>query len=241
MSKTEVIPAQNNEVAVTPMAMISIAVEKGADVDQLTKLMELQERYEANEARKAFVKAMNDFKASPPEIFKNKPVSFGQTSYSHATLDHVSKAITESLAEHGLSFRWDVEQSEGKVTVTCVLMHQMGHMEKVTLSGPTDSSGSKNGIQAIGSSITYLQRYTLLAATGLAAKDDDGRASGPASVELISDAQYEALTEKLSKYSKAAWLRDNICKANGVETLDDLPVSAYEKAMKTVEKYLENN
>lgn len=241
MSKTEVIPMQNNEVAaVTPMAMISIAVEKGADVDQLTKLMELQERYEANEARKAFVKAMNDFKANPPDIFKNKDVAYGNTAYSHATLDHVAKQITEAMSNHGLSFRWDIEQN-GQVAVTCVLMHQMGHMERVTLSAPADDSGKKNAIQSIGSTITYLQRYTLLAATGLAAKgDDDGLGYGKTG-EVISDDQFDKLTAKLAEYSKASWLRGNICKANGIESLNELPVSAFEKTMKTVEKYLENN
>lgn len=242
MNEGQLIEAEPQEVAaVTPMSMINIAVEKGADVDQLTKLMELQERYEANEARKAFAEAMNAFKSSPPDIFKNKDVHYGTTAYSHATLDHVAKAITESMAPHGLSFRWDVKQESAQVTVTCVVMHRMGHQESITLSGPVDDSGKKNAIQAIGSAITYLERYTLLAATGLAAKDDDGRAAGGSSNESISDDQYEQLTDKLSQYSKAAWLRDNICKANGVETLDELPASAFQKAMKTVEKYLESN
>ena len=47
----------------------------------------------------------------------------------------------------------------------------------MSLSAPPDSSGSKNSIQAIASTLTYLQRYTLLSITGLAASeaDDDGR------------------------------------------------------------------
>jgi len=55
----------------TPAQLLAIAVDKDADIDKLTKLMELQERWEANEARKAYVQAMNEFKASPPEIFKD--------------------------------------------------------------------------------------------------------------------------------------------------------------------------
>jgi hypothetical protein len=59
----------------------------------------------------------------------------------------------------------------------------MGHSEEgAVLEGAPDTSGSKNSIQAVGSTVSYLERYTLLAATGLAAKDqdDDGRGGAPA-------------------------------------------------------------
>src|SRR6185312_8503628 len=163
----------------TPMTLIQLAVEQGADIEKLAKLMDLQERWEKNEARKAFVSAMNDFKAQPPTISKNKHVSFGQTQYNHATLDHVTDAVTQGLSKYGISHRWEVEQHDGKIKVTCVLTHDLGHSERVALEAPADTSGSKNAIQAIGSAVTYLQRYTLLAATGLAAKgtDDDGNSS----------------------------------------------------------------
>jgi hypothetical protein len=48
------------------------------------------------------------------------------------------------------------------------------------MEAAADISGSKNQIQAIGSAVTYLERYTLFASYGLASKDqdDDGKASG---------------------------------------------------------------
>jgi hypothetical protein len=163
---------------VTPMMMLQTAVAKGTDLAQLQQLMDLQERWEKNEARKAFVTALNAFKANPPDIFKNKAVKYGNTAYKHATLDNVSMSIGEALAGHGISHRWDVEQlPDGVIKVTCILTHAMGHSEKVPMQALADNSGSKNNIQAIGSTVTYLQRYTLLAATGMAAQeqDDDGR------------------------------------------------------------------
>jgi hypothetical protein len=167
-------PAQ---VAITPMHMLQVAIEKGASLEQLEKLMELQERHEANEARKAFVSAMSAFKANPPDIFKNKHVSFttqkGKTEYDHATLDQVSLAIGTALSKHGLSHRWVTDQSDGRIKVTCIITHSMGHSESVSLQSSADDSGGKNSIQAIGSAVTYLQRYTLLAATGMAVQDQD--------------------------------------------------------------------
>jgi hypothetical protein len=53
------------------------------------------------------------------------------------------------------------------------------------LRAGADQSGAKNSIQAIGSTISYLQRYTLKAALGLAAaNDDDGKASGSTEASL---------------------------------------------------------
>lgn len=180
----EKLPPQNSNgtalVAPTPMHLIEIAVSQGADVDKLEKLLQLQLQWEKNEARKAFVEAMAAFKIEPPEINKNKHVTYNQVDYWHATLDHVVETIAAGLSKHGLAHRWKTEQSGGQISVTCILTHKMGHSEETTLSAAADMSGSKNAIQAVGSTVTYLQRYTLLAATGLAAKgqDDDGRTEG---------------------------------------------------------------
>jgi hypothetical protein len=169
-------PFPGEPAAITPMELLQIAVNKDADIGKREKLMELQLRWEANEARKAFVAAMNEFKTDPPEILKNKIVSFGNTSYSYATLDNVCKQVTNGLSQHGISHRWRIEQTDALIRVTCVLTHDLGHSEETTLVAGADMSGSKNAIQGIGSAVTYLERYTLLAATGLAAAngDDDG-------------------------------------------------------------------
>jgi len=177
------VPQLAQPRSLTPAQLLQVAVEKGAAIEQLERLMELQQKYEAAEARKAFYAALSAFKADPPKLEKNKLVSFdtgrGKTEYRHATLDHVSEEIGRALTKHGLSHRWEVEQKEGKITVSCVLSHVQGYSESVSLEAGADTSGSKNSIQAIGSTVTYLERYTLLAATGMAVggQDDDGAAS----------------------------------------------------------------
>jgi hypothetical protein len=164
--------------AVTPADLLRHALDSGADLDRLERLMELKERHEANEARKAYVADMAAFKLDPPEIVKDKLVGYknkdgSETGYRHATLGNVTGAIIEGLARHGFSHRWDTEQQGANIIVTCILTHKMGHSERTTLSGAKDDSGKKNSIQQVASTITYLQRYTLLAATGLATKDQD--------------------------------------------------------------------
>jgi pyruvoyl-dependent arginine decarboxylase (PvlArgDC) len=153
------------------------------DLDRLEKLLVLKERWDANEARNAYIAAMAAFKANPPKILKNKHVAYrnkagGLTEYDHATHSEVVEKIAAGLAAHGLSHSWGINQTVDGIEVTCAVTHVRGHFERATLRAVADESGGKNSIQAIGSAITYLQRYTLLSATGLTSadiEDNDGR------------------------------------------------------------------
>lgn len=230
-------PEPNRAMVVTPMQMLQVAMERGADLDRLQQLMDLQERWEANEARKAYVAAMARFKANPPEILKGKHVSFtttkGTTEYDHATLADVCAAATKGLALVGISHRWDVKQEAGRITVTCVLTHERGHSESTSLTANADDSGGKNSIQAIGSAITYLQRYTLLSSTGLAAKDmdDDARGAGKGAETITAsqEADLQALAEEVGV------ALPNFLKYLKVERLADLPARNYQKAVAALE------
>ena len=218
---------------VTPMHMLQVALEKGSSLEQMQQLMDLQERWEANEARKAYVSAMSKFKADPPVITKNKHVYYktqkGVTEYDHASLDHISSAISKSMGSHGLSFRWDLSQ-ENIISVTCIITHSLGHEERVTLSASDDNSGGKNSIQAIGSTVSYLQRYTLLAATGLASmdkSDDDGRGS----VEYVSEEQIRNLIVALdeSEFESSRWL-----KHFKLGSISEIQADSYESALSSL-------
>ena len=208
----------------TPADLLAIAVSQNADIDKLTKLMDLQERFEANEARKAFTVAMTGFKSEPVEILKKKNVSFSGTSYNHAELSDITDAIGAALSRHALSYRWDVRQdAANSITVDCILTHIAGHSERVTMTAPPDDSGKKNKIQQIASSTTYLQRYTLLAVTGMSTKgmDDDGRGATPDDTsdlvddwrDAIMDAADKSELDRLAEQLKTAKIPDAALKA----------------------------
>ena len=181
-TKPKSLPAESPPVEGSPAEMIQLAVSQNADLDKIERLLELQIKWEANESRKAYNFAMAEFKKNPLRIEKDKKVGYetakGHVGFSHASLANVVDVITAGLSEHGLSASWKTKQN-GAIEVTCVITHVKGHSEETTLSAPADPSGSKNAIQAIGSTITYLQRYTILSATGLAVhgQDDDGKGS----------------------------------------------------------------
>lgn len=187
---TDLAKSEPGELQVAPasplMGIIAAASTDGnVDADKLMKLLEANERYEINEARKAYHVAMAAFKADPPKITKDRHVSYatktGTTEYDHASLANVTDTISAVLSSHGLTSTWVTDQTEkGAVEVMCKITHVLGHSESCKLQSAPDSSGGKNAIQAVGSAVTYLQRYTLLALTGLATyeNENDGNGAG---------------------------------------------------------------
>ena len=194
----------------SPAGLMLAAKQQGIPLEQIEKMMDLQDRWERREAEKAFNEAMSAFKGEAVEIIKRKQVDFanksgGRTQYKHAELADVIEAAAPALSRHGFSWRWDTEQGHGFLKVTCILKHSLGHSESCTLSGPYDESGGKNAIQAIVSTKTYLERHTLKAICGLAEKgeDDDGRAAGRSLldtwVDLANGAESLKALDKVSK------------------------------------------
>lgn len=186
----ELIPATDQHwkkedalaTAITPMTMLYAAQQRGASVDELGKWMELYREWKKDTARDAFIEAMTAFRENPPDIIKRHKATItakeGKTgyAYNYANLDDVCDAVMESLSKHGFYYRWEPEQKPGLIKITCILTHKQGHSESAALEGPHDTSGGKNPIQAIASTNSYLQRYTLLDVAGLApcGADKDG-------------------------------------------------------------------
>jgi hypothetical protein len=176
---------------------------------------------------------MAAFKAEPLSVKKDQEVGYGNTSYTHASLAAVVDAVVAALSKHGLSHRWETKQDGEQITVSCIITHELGHCEHTTLSAGPDKSGSKNAIQAVGSTVTYLQRYTLMAATGLAAHemDDDARGASPA--ETLSAAMIEQI-EKLIVEVKAD--RPKFLKWAKAESIEAIPAKSYAACVRMLEK-----
>jgi hypothetical protein len=218
----------------SPNAVIMMAMNKNYTPELIEKMMDLQQRHEENEARKLYVVAMAAFKSNPPEIEKDKTVSYEvgtkTTKYSHASLANAAEKINMALSVHQLSASWKTSQDNGNITVTCSITHSAGHSESTSLTAGPDTSGSKNSIQAIGSTISYLQRYTLLALTGLAAHDMDTDGATPKSEpEFITKAEAKTITKRMKKVYNddgaafLEWLE--------VETVDTIPAKRYKEAV----------
>jgi hypothetical protein len=211
----EVAERQETAVAaITPMHMLEMAVKQGADIDKMEKLMELERRWKDEKAREAYNAALTEFKKTPVRVTRDKENKQYNSWYS--SLANLVNTVNVELAKFGLSARWDVSQSD-TISVTCILSHQLGHSESVTIGGPPDESGKKNRLQQIKSTITYLKGATFEAVTGVVTTEhsDDGNGAW----EVVSDAQVaniEALITEVGA-DRAAFLK--YCKVDAVENI----------------------
>lgn len=209
MSNVQVIPSEPSITAVpaqpyviTPMAMIDRALSSGASLETVKKLMGLQERWEANQARKAFNEAFAAFKAEAITIVRNRKVDDGPLKgRRYAELVSFVEAATPALSKHGLSASWDITRDEKDwIEVTCTVEHALGGNKKVALGGPPDTGGAKNLLQARISTVTYLERATFKAACGLAEQGDDKDGANSAEgAGTITPEQYQELQGLIEK------------------------------------------
>jgi len=188
----EQLPATTESAAILSL-IERMATNPEISPERVERFIAMHDGMEAKRAKLAFSNAIAQAKAKIAEtpIIKN---ATGHNDKRYADFSAYAKVVDPVLAAFGLTYRFRTVQGE-RISVTCILTGH-GHEEENTLSGPADASGSKNAIQAIGSTLTYLQRYTLVQALGLAASDDDdGKAMGGG--ETISDEQTIQLDELL--------------------------------------------
>lgn len=171
--KTDSYPEQN------PMAMIAMATQKGVDVAVIEKLMDLQERWERNMAKKEFDKAMAAFQSKCPTIQKTKMVKNkdGSVRYKYAPLESIVEQIKTILQKHGLSYTIDAPVEGNSVKAICKVTHKRGHSQDGTFAVPIDPQGFMNEQQKFASALTFAKRYAFCNAFGILTGDEDDDAT----------------------------------------------------------------
>lgn len=234
------LPVQSESAAV--LSIIERAArDPSVDIDKLERLMAMQAGMAANRAKLAFDAAMADMQPKLPVIGRKgrievrEKTSSGkrdgdlQQSTPYALWEDINEAIRPILAEHGFSLTFRHGKTDaGLITVTGILAHREGHREEDTITLQHDSTGSKNAVQAVGSSNSYGKRYTAINLLNITTRgqDDDGKAAG--APDTISEEQIGTLTELMDSVSadKARFL-----KFFKVETLADLPAKRFQEAV----------
>jgi len=220
----------------TPSDLLRVAINKDLDLDKIERLMDLQERWNADQARKAFFAALSDMQAEMPDIQR---LDNGHNS-TYAKLSRIVKAVAPVMQQHGFSHRYNIEDLDsGMMRVTCVVTHKDGHSESTTMTAGADTSGSKNAIQAMGSTVTYLQRYTLCGALGIVTADKDTDGGKPKQPEPTVNASHikvlRGLLNQLPPDTEERMLRNY-----QVAALDALPAKVFDQATRVLNKHLEN-
>jgi hypothetical protein len=214
---TDIIMPEQRRQAVTPisndtsiMAVISrAAADPTCDIDKLERLMAMHERMQARDAQAEFNSAMAAMQSDIPSIAERGAIVVnGQKRSDYATFEDINDVIKPIMQAHGFAITFKVENVAQGLSVTGILMHRAGHREQTTMLLPLDTSGSKNAVQAVGSSTSYGKRYVMSALLNITTRgqDDDGHAAVPAAtVTTIQARQLQALLDKCSDKAKEAF------------------------------------
>jgi hypothetical protein len=240
-------PARKDLTVATPATQLPTAAMPASDpglaiverflndptvsAERVNQAFDFYLRMKEQASRQAFDAAVAAAKAEIKPIERN---ATGHNSKKYADFSAIASEVDPILGKNGLSYRFLSTQVDAKITVTCRLAHREGHAEETSLTGGPDGTGSKNAIQAIGSTLTYLQRYTLVLMLGLAAaKDDNGKAAGTTDDPCISQEQVDALIELADSLDVN---RKAFFGYYKIESFADIRVSQFDAAKKAIEQ-----
>lgn len=221
------------------LAVLSRAAsDPSFNIEKFERLTALYEKAQERAARAAFGAALAAMQPELPTVDQKGNIVIiekGGTkviqSTPYALMADINEAIRPAMAAHGfaLSFRIGTT-TEGKITVTGILSHRDGHQEETTIPLMHDSTGSKNSVQAIGSSVSYGKRYTAMALLNITSRakedhDDDGRAAGAG--DAITQEQVETLQQLIVETGSDIV---RFCEFMKVQAIPDIPAARFKIA-----------
>ena len=211
------------------MAIIAKAAsDPNTDVVKLEKLLDMQERILNRNSRMAYSSALASMQADLPEIEKNGKlvVTKGGQTTPYALFEDINEAVKPVLKNHGFAISFRIKQDAAWVEVTAVLNHREGHAEETSIRLPQDSSGSKNNVQAVGSSVSYGKRYTMCALLNITSRgDDDNASSATGYIDTEKAVEIDLFITKV-KANKPKFLQ-----AIGVDDVRHIRANEYGKAI----------
>ncbi len=211
------------------------AADPQTDVTKMERLLEMARQMKADEAKVSYFAALSEMQDELPIIAERGEIKISENKkgQKYAFWADINTAIKPIMKRHGFALSFRTGQQDAKITITGVLSHKDGHSEETTIHLPSDTSGSKNAVQAVGSSTSYGKRYVTGALLNLTygdEKDDGGQAAG--GNLPISDDQLDHITNLLSETNSDI---PRFCKFMGVNTVPELRAKDYEKAVKTIQ------
>lgn len=233
---------ERREQAVVPTsdaAAIIQVIERAArdpniDIDKMERLLQMQERIVARQAKAAYADALSRLQPTLPIIGERGSIknNSGAVQSRYALWEDIVGVITPLLAAQGFSLSFRTGNKDGRIQVTGVLAHREGHSEETSLDLPADTSGSKNAVQAVASSVSYGKRYTAGALLNLRsgeADDDAQSAVQPPTLSANQIANIEALISEVGAD------KERFLKYLKVDSLDQILMSHYSAVIKKLE------
>jgi hypothetical protein len=239
------VPPPPENMAASIFAVIErAALNPAIDMDKFERLIAMQERIEARSARIAYAEAFADMQSELPIVDRNGIISHGSGKMisKYARWEDINEAIKPVLAKHGFALDFASTQDDRSVSITAILTHRNGHSKESMLRLPLDTSGAKNTVQSIGSTVTYGKRYSAGLVLNLTSRDaqdrdDDGNGNGNVASTTIGEAQIAELQRKIIDSDSDL---PRFLKYFSITDLADLPASKFDEAVRALNKRLAN-
>lgn len=223
-----------DEPATGLMGMLErVALNPDLPVEKLERLLDMQLKVRALEAKEAFAQALSTMQPKLPILKERGEV---QGRYRYALWEDIVGVITPILTEHGFAINFRTSSTKDSVTVVGILRHVAGHEAETELTLPLDSSGNKPAIQALGSSTSYGKRYAASALLNLRTGeiDDDGAvgANGPPMVNSEQVAELQRLMDEIGIIGER---KERMFKAFRISKLEDIKAQDFDACRKIIE------
>lgn len=204
-------PGSGGAVASRPVASTAIPMEQQMEMmrtaltdpnvdpakarEMFTLMREMQQDARQAEFNRDLIAAKREI----PPIYKRGLNTHQNTKYGK--MEDIQRVVDPILDRHNLSIDYEIGSDANMITVTPVLRHANGWVEKgKPMKGPADTGPGRSAIQAVGSASSYLMRYAAKGALNLRfdGEDDDGAAGrlndqpNDRQQQLIIDAQEAA-------------------------------------------------
>lgn len=214
---------QVNQTSDPMLSMIDrVCSDPNFDIAKMERLIEMRNQ---DMARKAALEFSADFAKMQCELPEIKEKTQGH-NYKYAAFEDVMREVKPVLKEYGFAVSFGITQHEKAVIITASLMHKSGHREQTSITLPHETSGSKNAVQAVGSTILYGKRYTILSLLSIATCGEDTDGNMPS--DMITEEQIKKLKELIFKTDVDI---ARFCGHFKIKSLQEMPTSRYFAAL----------
>jgi len=192
---------ETKEIAIVPTdnaeTLIKLAIEKGASVDTLEKLLTIRRELKAEFAKEQFDNAMADFQSECPVIKKSKnggATNTGVVAYKYAPLEVIVSQVKDLIHKHGFSYAIQTETSKEMVKAICIVKHKAGHSESSNMEVPLGTKTQvMSNTQVVAAALTFAKRYAFCNGFGILTGDEDTNAP------VVSDNPREACDKAITR------------------------------------------
>lgn len=228
-----------------PLAILNLAVSRGADVNTLERISALAREWQADAAKQKYAEAMVAIQKDMPVVVSDKHNQ--QTNSRYPSMERVMDTLKPIALKHGVTYSFHEGEApkDGIVCVVGIFRHVAGHQETRTRYGKIDNVGLKGNpnsteIQGAQKSVTYLSRRLICAEFGIVIADEDRDGGRPS--EFIDHSQISGLKRLLAEsgHKTDAEVKQFLNWAK-VDTLEELTKAKFDEAVPMLRALIEKS